>query len=321
MNIDIKVLNDNIDRYEDIVKNINLMQNEFNFKLSSLEIVDLNEGIRINKKILYNVLNNRGQDKTIYIMKNNFDDDYFSHNKENIAIVSCNSWNDLFDPTAFDSYIIYQISIALLEFLFEIDEKEFTKVVAHRRTTACVLDFCEDKRDILIGLKVGILCDDCKKRLRRRATDNEIQSIEALIKYSSDLYKGIHLNLKGIFVVMEYNDKNTLLYDKTIKPAIEELGFECYRADENILDRFIYRNVIKNISENKYIIVISSNNNNVYLELGYALALNKDIMLLKHTNDNYSIPTDISNLIYIEFDNEYDLKEKIRSFFEPYIVH
>lgn len=169
-------------------------------------------------------------------------------------------------------------------------------------------------------MKVGAICKTCESNLKYyRLGNDKLEAIKSLLNYVRRVFIDFTpIDYKEIFVVMRFKE-NEAIYEKGIVEAARELNLNCTKADLNILDQGILNNVIENIKRNKFIVVILENNPNVYFELGYAMALKKEIIILKSTKNEDRIASDISNLIFIEYDNEYDLKEKLKRYFDNYI--
>jgi len=83
------------------------------------------------------------------------------------------------------------------------------------------------------------------------------------------------------FVCMPFGEQFDDIYELGIKPVIKGIGFICERADEIQHNRGILEIVYDRI--NKAHIVIgdmTDQNPNVYYEIGYAHALQKEVVLL-----------------------------------------
>lgn len=83
------------------------------------------------------------------------------------------------------------------------------------------------------------------------------------------------------FVVMQFSDPYDQVYSDVIRRVCEEFGLEAVRADEIYGPGLIISDVVDQIQRAQVIIAdISPANPNVYFEVGYALALRKQIILL-----------------------------------------
>lgn len=86
-------------------------------------------------------------------------------------------------------------------------------------------------------------------------------------------------------------------YDDIIKPALESCGMEAYRVDRDPYVEIAVSVIEERIRDAVLVIAeISMDNPNVWFELGYAMALEKPvIMLCDNTYRNGRLPFDISH--------------------------
>ena len=114
------------------------------------------------------------------------------------------------------------------------------------------------------------------------------------------------------FVIMPFNHQATTVYASLLKPAIEELGFQCVRQDERrTMNRQVVDDTVKNIREASLIIAeISSPNPNVYYELGIAHALSKPVILF--STDTEGAPFDVRNFRIAGYDPTAKSSQAIR---------
>ena len=56
--------------------------------------------------------------------------------------------------------------------------------MTHLDTKGCMFDQCTNKRDIIIGMAAGKICDICKENLRQKLPDNEaIFAVQKMLEY------------------------------------------------------------------------------------------------------------------------------------------
>ncbi|MEW6418602.1 MAG: response regulator [Nitrospirota bacterium] len=108
------------------------------------------------------------------------------------------------------------------------------------------------------------------------------------------------LERKYIFVCMPFHEDFQDIYLFGIKAASIELGFNCERADEiqytgGIIDK------IYDLIKSAHVIVadMTGRNPNVFYEVGYAHALDKEVILL--TQDTKDIPVDLRKFVHIVY--------------------
>ncbi|MDB1122843.1 nucleoside 2-deoxyribosyltransferase [Vibrio algarum] len=103
-------------------------------------------------------------------------------------------------------------------------------------------------------------------------------------------------NKPKAFVVMEFSPKYESVYRDVILPICAELQIEVIRADEISSNTPIIADIIENIRKSSLLIAeISPDNPNVFYELGYAHAINKQVILLC-SDAREKLPFDISGI-------------------------
>ena len=118
-------------------------------------------------------------------------------------------------------------------------------------------------------------------------------------KYSLDPF--------DIFVMMPFAKKYRPIYDKSIQPAIHELGLACKRADDFITSKAIMSIIWSAINQAEIIIgECSGKNSNVFYEIGIAHALGKPTILIAQTLDD--IPFDLRHLQIIVYQTNTERK-------------
>ncbi len=95
------------------------------------------------------------------------------------------------------------------------------------------------------------------------------------------------------FVIMPYTVKSDTadhyppnhwdeVFDKLIKPAIQEAGLECVREDKELATTMILPDILGNIEGAKLLLCdLSTNNPNVLLELGWGLRAGRPVVLIR----------------------------------------
>jgi hypothetical protein len=104
------------------------------------------------------------------------------------------------------------------------------------------------------------------------------------------------------FVAMPFEEPFNTMYREVIRPEAELLGLEVIRVDELARPGIIFEEIKREISESKVVIAeITSPNQNVFYELGYAHALNKPTILLARRGGD--LPFDIRSYRVIFYDD------------------
>lgn len=263
-----------------------------------------------------------GDEYIIFITEKPFDDNWFSHEEYQFSVITTNDWETYFAPPSLKSYLIYQIAQSMINFEVDLNEKMEMKMV-HHYAEGCVFDLCMHKTDIHLGMKAGNICPKCRSNLARYGINEKaIYSTERMLNYvrCEAIGKPMIFNGNAAFIVMRFsqNDENDHAYLYGIKPALEMLKIKCVRADNQVLSGQLLDNIITNIKECRFIIVkVDSQNLNVYFELGLALGLDKDVLLISEKGLIEHLPSDLKNwecLTYPKGDYG-QLKDNIIKFF------
>lgn len=103
--------------------------------------------------------------------------------------------------------------------------------------------------------------------------------------------------MKKCFVIQPFdNDKFDKRFEDIFKPAIEKSGFEAYRIDKDLSVRIPIDEIEKNISESQICFAeITTDNPNVWYELGFAFACEKDVVMICSEERTGKFPFDIQH--------------------------
>ena len=139
-----------------------------------------------------------------------------------------------------------------------------------------------------------------------------------LIPQDEDVVNDTHINWNFFFEnYSAQNDENNHAYLCGIKPALEKLMVKCIHADNQISSGQLLEKIEKSIEKSRLVIIkADSNNLNVYFELGLAMGLNKDVLLISEKDLVLHLPSDLKNwecLTYSE-GNYDELKNKFIKF-------
>lgn len=268
---------------------------------------------------LYSIKND---EYVIFITEKPFVDNWFSHEEYQFSVITMHDWEKLFAPPSLKAYLVYQIAQAVISFEGDLSEKMEMRMV-HDYAEGCIFDLCMDKTDIHLGMIAGNICPKCRGNLLRYGiSEKAIYSVERMLSYvrSEAIGKPIVFDEDAAFIVMRFsqNDENDHAYLYGIRPALEKLKIKCIRADNQITSGQLLEKIKKNIEKSRFVIIkVDSNNLNVYFELGLAMGLSKDVLLISQEDLVLHLPTDLRNwecLTYSE--GNYDqLKNKVIKFF------
>lgn len=105
------------------------------------------------------------------------------------------------------------------------------------------------------------------------------------------------------FVIQPFdNDKFDKRYIDIFEPAIRNAGLEPYRVDKDLSVRIPIEDIEKGISESTICFAeITTNNPNVWYELGFAFACNKDVVMICSDERQDKFPFDIQHRHVISY--------------------
>jgi len=103
--------------------------------------------------------------------------------------------------------------------------------------------------------------------------------------------------MEKCFVIQPFdNDKFDKRYVDIFEPAIIKSGFDAYRIDKDLSVRISIDEIEKGISESAICFAeITSDNPNVWYELGFAFACNKDVVMVCSDERQGKFPFDIQH--------------------------
>lgn len=323
MIINIKYWKNNVGKRH-IVKAVNIingLQNYYNLILKPLEkdIVDeasvIWDSFRKSSPVIED-------EYAIFITDKAFDDNWFSHEEDQFSVITISDWERYFAPPSLKAYLVYQIAQAAICFAGGLSETVEMRMI-HDDAAGCMFDFCMDKEDIHLGMIAGNICPQCRTVLVQYGINEKaIYSVERMLSYvrSEAIGKPMLFNENEAFVVMRFsqNDENEHAYLYGIKPALESLNINSIRADNQMRSGQLLNKIEIDIKRSRFVIVkVDEDNLNVYFELGLAMGLDKDIILISERNLVLNLPTDLRNwecLTYTEGNYE-ELRNNLVNFF------
>lgn len=119
------------------------------------------------------------------------------------------------------------------------------------------------------------------------------------------------------FVIMPYKEPYEGIYKNIIHEVLRQCGFESNRADQIKSSTAIPIDIEKSIRSADLVIgVTTADNLNVQYELGYARALNKEVILLTESIDNVSSDTKYYRYLTYKLDQESELRRSFKEWVE-----
>lgn len=324
MDIKIVCYKDNC-RKNQIIKAINILnsvQNYFFYKLVN-DNLDVCTGEMVDWNSFSNSVRKSIDEYTIYITEQPFTDNWFSHEDYKYSIISMDSWERLFAPPSLRVYLVYQIAQATVSFEADLSENMEMRMV-HDRAEGCMFDFCFNKPDIKLGMVAGTICPQCRSILLRYGVEERaLNAIERILLYvrSEAIGKPIMFNENEAFIVMRFsnNDENDHAYKYGIQSALKDLGIKCLRADDKVISGQLLQKVRQSIEKCRFIIAkVDSDNLNVYFELGLAMGLDKEVLLISEESLVLQLPSDLKNWECLTYPkgNYDELKRRIVKYYQ-----
>lgn len=302
-----------------VIRLLNGAQNYFHF---SYRTEDLFNSSKINWIQFFQKYKQK-DDYEIHITENAFDDNWFSHESECFSVISIYDWERVYSPPSLKSYIIFQIAQAALNFEADLSE-EMIGAMLHFNSKGCMFDYCQNKPDIKLGMVSGVICPECKSKLRQYGIQEApINAIEKILYYVRQEAIGnpVEFNANAAFIVMPFakNTESDHAYLYGIKPALQELGIECIMGREEVQSIQILEQIFSSIKNNRFVIIQVDNDNlNVYFELGVAMGMEKDVLLISRPEFVKQIPADLTNweCLTYETGNYEELKNQIVAYYK-----
>ncbi|MEC5289711.1 hypothetical protein VSX64_02075 [Aurantimonas sp. C2-6-R+9] len=110
---------------------------------------------------------------------------------------------------------------------------------------------------------------------------------------------------KRVFVAQPFHDPYDRRFDDTYKPAIERAGFEAYRVDRDPAVSIPIDDIESGIKSSAFLFAdISEDNPNVWFEVGYGIAVGKEICFVcsrERMAQKSKFPFDIQHRSIIEY--------------------
>lgn len=303
------------------INRMNAVQNFFHYTLTISE-TDISSGNYISWPVFIRNTDQHNGEYTIYITEKPFIDSWFSHESHNVAVISTDGWEERFAPPSLKAYLVYQIAQISLVYVGDLSENMELRLL-HDEAEGCMFDFCQVKKDIRFGMTSGVICPKCKATLTRFGIDDApIDAAERMLNFvrSEAIGKPILFDENRAFIVMRFSshDENDHAYKYGIIPALSDLGITSYRADNTINSGQLLKKIWQYIERSRFVIAkVDVQNLNVYFELGLAMGLDRDVLLIAEDGLVMDLPSDLRNWECLTYPKgNYDvLKQKIIQYY------
>ena len=285
-------------RMESLVSLVNGCQRYYRLELQREAALDKSGG-KVDPQTLAEALEAKHPDKhVIGVTEDPFDDNWFSHEYRLSAVITVADWEAVYAPPSLRAYVMYQVAQALMHFSADMSE-EIAMNVVHEPPVGCVYDFSLEKHSIKLGMVAGNVCHQCAGQLRALGTsDDAIEAVRRVVGLvrAEALGRPILFDPNEVFVVMRFttNDENDNAWKYGLKVGVEKCGYRATRGDDRLESRHILDKVDAAIRRSRLVIAkVDENNLNVYYELGLAMGLEKDVLLVSEESLAIGLPSDL----------------------------
>lgn len=294
------------------IKILNNVQSYFHFNLNII-----NEEICMEEYINWRSYCNNykiSSDKyLICVVQKAFDDNWFLHQNKNLSIITTYNWKEKFAPPSLYVFLIYEIAQVVMGFILGFEEEKLIKL-RHTNAVGCIYDLCRKKSEIKYGMAVGRICSECRSVLEQISNKEDVlNSIEKILKYvrSETIEEAFNCNINKA-IIIDHSNKDEDVYQFGIESALNELNIE-YLVYKRVNSRLLL-NMKDSIEKSSFLIVrVDSENLSEYFELGLAMGLDKEVLIISEHNLIIDIPYELKKWRHITYyKGEYaELKEKI----------
>ena len=315
----------NATRIREAVNLVNASQRYFFLRLHEDTEIDKPSSKTINGDVMADQIGRKfPESKVVYVTDRQFDDNWFSHEYRHCAVITTSDWETNFAPPSLRAYLVYQFAQALVPMETDIDEQMLLRNLVHEPPIGCLHDLNLDKDHIKYGMFAGRMCFDCGGVLRGSGVDQAaIDAIGRILAVVRDEVIGRRqlVEFDSAFVIMRFtgNDENDHAFRYGIAPGLMEVGLTPHRADEQVQPAQILDQVLQYIKRSRFAVAkVDEDNLNVYFELGLAMGLEKDVLLVSDAALVVNLPTDLRNWECLTYDrgNYEQLQERVASFFQ-----
>jgi hypothetical protein len=255
-------------------------------------------------------------------------DNWFSHEYRASSVITLGDWERIYAPPSLKAYLTYQIAQSIISFAADLSE-EMAMNLVHEPPQGCIFDLAAHKPSIRYGMVAGNLCPACAIKLRALGvSEDAIAAVEAILQLvrSESLARPVALDPASAFIVMRFtnNDDNDNAWKYGIRPGVEDVGYKAFRADNHIESGQIFEKVFRAIRRSRLVIAkIDEVNLNVYFELGVAMGLFKDVLLISEQSLVLNLPSDLRNWECLTYPKgDYDrLKQSVSAYLRHTYLH
>lgn len=237
------------------------------------------------------------------------EDDILTHGTQSAAVMTTYDAQRRFAP----SPPVKGLCFALVDLLFE---AMGIITPCHYESRSCPMDFWPGSREALrSGIEAGAFCSGCRGILLRGLGQGKMSLAELAAAYKMLDYVA---GRKRCFVLMPFRADLLSLYETCIKPTAEAAGWSCSRADEIYETRQVMDVVCEQILCADLVLAdLTGKNANVFYELGYAHASDKNTILLAQSLED--VPFDLRHRQVIPYRDSKSGRQKLAQSIAKYL--
>jgi hypothetical protein len=301
-----------------LASTLNSLQAEFRFGFDPTDAIPLRNATKPSTRVdsdqieslLQRHMDRRSiRDYSVGICARAFTDQIVTSSDDRKAVISTKGWE--VDSSRYP--ILQVVTFGLIDILFE---SLGIATPTHYEAAACPMDYMlADKNVFSAGIKTADLCPECRSLILRQVSNGRVtlQQVAAIYKLL-DFVAG----RKACFVLMPFARKFDAVYE-CIQPTMTGLSWSCTRADEIHQPREIIDQIWENILRADLVIAdLTGTNPNVFYELGYAHALNKNTILLTQSIDD--VPFDLRHRRLVCYSGTSAGYRRLRSALRKYVL-
>jgi hypothetical protein len=302
-----------------LASTLNSLQGEFHFAFSSADVIPLKNATRASTLVDSDKMEANLQrymdrssikDYTIAICGHPFKDQILTSSDDCKAVITTEGWD-----VDFSEYSMLKVvTFALIDILFE-SLGIATPTHWENEAAECPMDYLLGEKEVLLaGMRKADLCASCRSVIL-----GQVSSGRVTVQQLAAIYKLLDFvgGRKTCFVLMPFASAFDAVYKCGIQPAMSSRPWVCTRADEIHQTHEIIDQIWENILRADLVIAdLTGRNPNVFYELGYAHAQNKNTILLTQSIDD--VPFDLRHRRLVQYSGtstDYEgLKQALREF-------
>jgi hypothetical protein len=278
-----------------VATNLTALQKEF---AVHDEMLSLPEGINSKAPVRVEILESLGRtlvadvypdEYPVILCECKLEGDLFSSFDDKAAVITTQGWTRKLSTHSVQKYILFTLSDVLMNF--------YADTPIHYETRGCLGDYCDNKKDINVGLTKCEYCSECQRQIlkavaNKSITPNQFAAIYKVLDFAAER--------RICFVLMPFAKEFNPVYDLSIKQNLARKKWLCERADKIFQPGDILSLVWQQVLRADLIVAdLTGRNPNVFYELGYADALHKYTVLITQSIED--VPFDLRQRQMIKY--------------------